>query len=106
MAFIIKQNDTSPAIQATLKDATGSNVNLNGCVVVMHMKSASGVLKVSEEMTIVDAANGIVKYDWVTGDTDTVDTYYVEFQVTYADLTVETFPNDDRAVILVKSELA
>tara|TARA_B110000503_G_scaffold131136_1_gene205321 strand:- start:71 stop:391 length:321 start_codon:yes stop_codon:yes gene_type:complete len=106
MAFIIKQNDTSPAIQATLKDATGSNVNLTGADVVMHMKSASGVLKVSEEMTIVDAANGIVKYDWVTGDTDTVDTYYVEFQVTYADLTVETFPNDDRAIILVKSELA
>ena len=106
MAFIIKQNDTSPAIQATLKDATGSNVDLTGADVVMHMKSVNGVLKVSEEMTIVDAANGIVKYDWVTGDTDTVDTYYVEFQVTYADLTVETFPNDDRAIILVKSELA
>ena len=106
MAFIIKQNDTSPAIQATLKDANGSAIDLTGADVVMHMKSVNGVLKVSEEMTIVDAANGVVKYDWVTGDTDTVGTYYVEFQVTYADLTIETFPNDDKAVILIKPELA
>jgi hypothetical protein len=106
MAFIIKQNDTSPAIQATLKDANGSAINLNGADVVMHMKSVNGVLKVSEEMTIVDADTGVVKYDWVTGDTDTVGTYYVEFQVTYADLTIETFPNDDKAVILIKPELA
>jgi hypothetical protein len=106
MAFIIKQNDTSPAIQATLKDANGSAIDLTGADVVMHMKSVNGVLKVSEEMTIVDADTGVVKYDWVTGDTDTVGTYYVEFQVTYADLTIETFPNDDKAVILIKPELA
>tara|TARA_R110000823_G_scaffold139299_1_gene269048 strand:+ start:253 stop:573 length:321 start_codon:yes stop_codon:yes gene_type:complete len=106
MAFIIKQNDTSPAIQATLKDANGSTINLNGAVVNIHMKSVNGVLKVDEQMTVVDADTGVVKYDWVTGDTDTVGTYYVEFQVTYADLTIETFPNDDKAVILIKPELA
>ena len=106
MAFIIKQNDTSPAIQATLKDANGSAIALTGADVAMHMKSVNGVLKVREEITIVDADTGVVKYDWVTGDTDTVGTYYVEFQVTYADLTIETFPNDDKAVILIKPELA
>jgi hypothetical protein len=96
MAFTIKQNDTSPAIQATLKDGNGSPI----------MKSVDGVLKVSEQMTIVDADTGVVKYEWATGDTDTVGTYYVEFQVNYADLTIETFPNSSNIVILIKPELA
>ena len=106
MAFTIKQNDTSPAIQATLKDGNGSPINLNGADVVIHMKSVDGVLKVNEQVTIVDADTGVVKYEWVTGDTDTVGTYYVEFQVTYADSTIETFPNSSNIIIFIKPELA
>jgi uncharacterized protein YfaS (alpha-2-macroglobulin family) len=92
MAFTIKQNDTSPAIQATLKDGNGSPINLNGADVVIHMKSVDGVLKVNEQVTIVDADTGVVKYEWATGDTDTVGTYYVEFQVTLCRFNNRDFP--------------
>ena len=69
------------------------------------MKSLGGTIKVNETMTIVDSPNGIVKYDWQTGDTDTVGTYNVEFQVTYSDTTIETFPNNGNLVINVVREL-
>ena len=105
MAFSIKQNDTSPSLQATLKDSNLTPINLNGATVEFHMKSLDGVIKVDETMTIVDSPNGIVKYDWQTGDTDTVGTYNVEFQVTYSDASIETFPNNGNLVINVVREL-
>ena len=105
MAFNIKQNDTSPSLQATLKDSNLTPINLNGATVEFHMKSLGGTIKVNETMTIVDSPNGIVKYDWQTGDTDTVGTYNVEFQVTYSDTTIETFPNNGNLVINVVREL-
>jgi hypothetical protein len=105
MAFNIKQNDTSPSLQATLKDSALSPINLNGATVVLHMKSLEGVIKVDAAMTIVESLNGIIKYDWQTGDTDTVGTYYVEFEVTYADASIETFPNTGSLVVSVVREL-
>ena len=106
MAFSIKQNDTSPSLQATLKDSTLTPISLNGATVQFHMKSLDGVVKVDETMTIVDSDNGIIRYDWQTGDTDTVGTYNVEFQVTYYDTTIETFPNNGNLVINVVRELS
>lgn len=105
MAFSIKQNDTSPSLQATLKDASQTAVNLTGATVMFHMKSVDGTVKVDEEMTITDAEGGVVQYDWQAGDTDTVGTYYVEFEVTYSDLAVETFPNNGNKVVTVVKEL-
>lgn len=105
MAFSIKQNDTSPSLQATLKDAYQSPISLNGATVMFHMKSVDGTIKVDAEMTVTDEDNGVVKYDWQAGDTDTVGTYYVEFEVTYADASVETFPNNGNKVVTVVKEL-
>lgn len=105
MAFSIKQNDTSPSLQATLKDASQAPINLTGATVMFHMKSLDGAIKIDTEMTITDERNGVVKYDWQSGDTDTVGTYYVEFEVTYADASVETFPNNGNKVVSVVKEL-
>jgi hypothetical protein len=105
MAFSIKQNDTSPALQATLKDAALSPINLNGATVMFHMKSLDGTMKVDAAMTITSPLEGVVEYNWEAGDTDTVGTYYVEFEVTYFDDSVETFPNNGNKVITVVKEL-
>ena len=105
MAFSIKQNDTSPALQATLKDAALVPIDLTGATVMFHMKSVDGTIKVDEAMTITNNEGGVVQYNWQAGDTDTVGTYYVEFEVTYADLAVETFPNNGNKVITVVKEL-
>lgn len=105
MAFSIKQNDTSPSLQATLKDATLTPVNLAGATVMFHMKSVDGTIKVDQQMTITNASGGVVQYDWQAGDTDTVGTYYVEFEVTYSDSSIETFPNNGNKVVSVVKEL-
>jgi len=105
MSFTIKQNDTSPSIQATLKDASGSAIDLSGANVSFHMKPLSGDIKVDSSMTITDATNGVVRYDWQSTDTDTVGTYLVEFEVTYSDNSVETFPNNRNLVVNVVRQL-
>lgn len=105
MAFNIKQNDTSPSLQATLKDASLEPIGLVGASVQFHMKSVDGTLKVDAAMDVIDSDNGIIQYDWQSGDTDTVGTYYVEFEVTYTDATVETFPNNGNKTINVVKEL-
>jgi hypothetical protein len=105
MAFSIKQNDTSPALQATLKDAALVPIDLTGATVMFHMKSVDGTIKVDEAMTITNNEGGVVQYNWQAGDTDTVGTYYVEFEVTYADASVETFPNNGNKVVTVVREL-
>jgi hypothetical protein len=43
---------------------------------------------------IVNEATGIVQYNWVADDTDTVGSFQAEFEVTYSDGTIETFPNN------------
>lgn len=105
MAFSIKQNDTSPSLQATLKDAALNPVDLTGATVMFHMKSVDGTVKIDQEMTVTNESGGVVQYDWQSGDTDTVGTYYVEFEVTYADSSVETFPNNGNKVVSVVREL-
>tara|TARA_R110000803_G_scaffold61711_1_gene121704 strand:- start:212 stop:532 length:321 start_codon:yes stop_codon:yes gene_type:complete len=105
MAFSIKQNDTSPSLQATLKDASQSPVLLSGATVMFHMKSVDGTVKVNQPMTITNADGGVVQYSWQAVDTDTVGTYYVEFEVTYADASIETFPNNGNRVVSVVREL-
>jgi len=105
MAFSIKQNDTSPSILATLKDANDVPVNLTAANVRFHMKSIGGSIKIDSAMTVITAPEGLVRYDWVAADTDTFGTYYVEFEVTYTDGSIETFPNTGSLVVSVVKEL-
>jgi hypothetical protein len=42
MAFIIKQNDTSPSLEATLSDANLVPVDLTAATVMLHMKAVGG----------------------------------------------------------------
>lgn len=105
MAFNIKQNDTSPSLQATLKDASGTAIALTGASVRFHMKALDGTVKVNAAMAITNASGGVVQYNWQTGDTNTVGSYSVEFEVTYSDSTIETFPNNQNLTISVVREL-
>lgn len=105
MAFTIKQSDTSPSIRATLKDADGNPINLTGATVQFHMKSVDGTLTVDQAATITTPLAGVVTYDWQASDTDVAGTYSAEFEVTYADLSVETFPNTDNLAIVITPEL-
>lgn len=95
MTFSIKQNDTAPSLRATLLDGDGNPVNLSGSTVRFHMRLlGQTAIVVNQSATLIDAANGIAQYNWVAADTDTIGSYQAEFEVTYANGTIETFPND------------
>lgn len=103
--FQIKRNDTAPPIQATLT-ADGSAVDLTSATVDFHMMDSSGAIKVDAAATLVTAASGIVKYVWQTGDTDQAGRFRAEWEVTFPDGTIRTFPNPGYTNVLVNGDLA
>lgn len=104
-AFKIKRNDTSPSIQITCQDSNGTAVDVTGASVQFHMRlagSADGAtLKVDAAGSVVSGSSGTVKYDWSASDTNTAGEYECEFEITFGDGTVETFPSSgyDRVII-------
>ena len=106
MAFSIKQNDTAPSLRATLKNGSGTVIDLTNATVRFHMKAVGETsVKVDAVANIVDAEGGIVQYNWGASDTDTAGSYYAEFEVTYGDATVETLPNNSNLSISIRAEL-
>lgn len=91
--FEIKRNDTSPAILFSLDPA----VNLVGAAVVFSMRPRGGGATVIDRAAASvhgDASvSSVVRYDWAVGDTADAGSYEAEFEVTYLDGSVETFPN-------------
>ena len=107
MTFYIKQNDTSPSMLATLQDANDTAIDLTSASVRFHLRPiSSSTVKVDAPVTIVTADEGIVRYDWLAADTDTIGSYQAEFEVTYADASIETFPNDGYIRVEIISDIA
>lgn len=110
--FYIKQDNTSPALEAQLKDNDGNAVDLTGASVRFQMKKVGDDSpSVDASAKITDASNGIVAYDWSIGDTDTTGSYIAEFDVDYSGGTGdnftsdETFPNNDYLMIRIEDNL-
>ena len=55
---------------------------------------------------MVSASLDIVQYNWVAADSNTIGTYTAEFEVTYPDTTVETFPNNGYIRIEITDDIA
>ena len=107
MTFFVKQNDTSPTLDATLKDADDAAVDLTGASVRFHMrKVGKGTAVVDGAATITGALTGQVRYAWSGSDTASIGTYNGEFEVTYSDGTIETFPNNGFISIEITDDLA
>lgn len=105
--FVMKRNDTSPAIEMQLLSNAGSAVPISGATVRFHMKNAqTQEIVINAVATIVNAATGIVKYEWDSLDTLTSGRYLAEWEVTYSDSRIETFPNNGNQVIVITDDLA
>lgn len=104
--FSIKVGDTSPAI---LVELSPSDVDVSGASVVFNMwDRRTKTVKIDRAAATIVAASGPAQlsYAWAVEDTDTEDTFEAEFEVTYVDGSVETFPNDSYIRVNVKSDIA
>lgn len=103
--FSIKQNDTRPSILATLTAAATDVISS----VTFRMSTKAGVRKVDHSAAIQTqpsaSSGGQVKYQWLTGDTDTAGDYRGEFIVTFNDGRIETYPNRGYIAIHVEQAL-
>ena len=105
--FYIKQNDTASFITRDLKDAFGAPVNVTGATVKfsMRVKPAGTVIVDDQDAVSVTAGTGRVRYEWTAANTNTADEYEGEFQVTYANGKIQTFPNDGHIPIVITDDI-
>ena len=54
---------------------------------------------------VEDALTGLVSYSWLSGDTDDASVYLSEWEVTWNDGTVETFPKIGYETVLIQADL-
>lgn len=93
--FNIKQNDTQPALRAQFNDGDGLAIVLTDSSVRFHMRPiGSSQVKIDATAVVITPTSGLVEYNWIAADTDTIGSYQAEFEVTYPDGTIETFPNN------------
>lgn len=104
--LIIKRNDTWPPVRFTLGDIHGP-VDLSTALGVKLLMKGNTILVTG--MCTVDAdqvANkGKGSYAWAVGDTALTDEYTLEFEVTWGDGTVTTFPNDKYQTVEIQDDL-
>jgi hypothetical protein len=105
--FTIGEGDTSPNLKTRLKKQTEDGVESvtleAGDSVDFYMADLDdGSVKVDgKSAEVVNASDGVVKYDWDSGDTDVISQFAGEFEVAYSDGSTETFPNDGHITVNV-----
>lgn len=100
--FTIKRGDTSPSLVYTLSPAVG----LVGAGVVFNMRPVSGTTVISRAAANIDDATvGVVSFDFTSTHTAVSGTYQAEFEITFADGSVETYPNDDYLIVSITPDL-
>lgn len=109
----VKESDTSPIVRAVLRDGADQPVDLAGIQGVRFiMKRLRDTTLIVDADAVVDqvgdgsdGTKGYVRYAWEIGDTDEAGGFLGEFEVTYADGDVETFPNDGYLTIAILEDL-
>jgi hypothetical protein len=106
--FTIKRGDTLPSIQSTLthSDNSGGLASASSVKFIMRLPYTN-TPKVRAAATLVEVSDTtlVVRYDWVSGDTNVADEYRAEWEVTFASGKIETFPNDGYNIIQVFQDL-
>ena len=103
----IKQNDTRPYWPVTLTFDDGTNPDLTGATVRFHARDKSdGVVKIDAAVTITGAASGQCEWRPEAADTDVPGRYDCEWEVTFADATIQTFPTRGYDRLKIVGELA
>lgn len=106
-SLVIKQGDTAAAVRARLTDRDGPVTLQPGATVRFHMRQVHGTKTVTGT-AITDPNTGEILYRWRADgtDTDTPGVYEQEWEVTFPDTTVATFPSDGWNSIVILEDLA
>lgn len=103
--YTCKRHDLLPALEAHLKNADGTALDLTGRTVTFMMRTrAATTLKVDAAASIVDATSGHVRYQWVGTDTDTAGEYIGEFE-TLLGAQPQTVPSGSYVTIDIVADL-
>lgn len=112
--IILKQHDLRPVVQGTLYDppvppsTTYLATDLTSCTVRLLWRHTTLLnVKFSASATIVGSpSNGVVQYQWVSGDTDVVGDYNVEWEVINAGGKPRTYPTKDYLLMRIVANLS
>lgn len=100
--FRIKSGDTKPYIQAVLTDSDGTVIDLTGATAKFNLGDSTFASYFTGTATITDESAGELEYRWDgTTDNNTPGTYYGEFEITYSDSKIQTFPADNTLIVEV-----
>jgi hypothetical protein len=107
---IMRQGDTRPYLDCTLKDANGAR-DLTGETVRFVMKSSGDTIVINEsstgsQVTLVNTTGGQVRYAWSTSDTDTPGDFLGDWEATDGSGDELTFPNVGHIEITITPELS
>ena len=92
--FWIKKGDTSPVITGQLLDGDLRPVNITGATVRFRAKDrTTGASVIDAAATVTDATTGQVRYAWQAADTAAQREMLAEWVVTFADSTIQSWPN-------------
>ncbi|MFC6717903.1 hypothetical protein ACFQGT_09710 [Natrialbaceae archaeon GCM10025810] len=99
--FTIKQGDTSPALEATLRDGSGLPIDLTDATVELRVRDEHGEVHINSSAFVEPEEDGVVVYEWKPEDTARPGIFRGEWHVTFEDGSVETFPNSGYLSIYV-----
>ena len=99
----MKTGDTSPSLSYAL---IPTSVDLTGASVVFSMarRGVTIIDRAAANVTTV-TVTPTVEYEWQAGDTDLEGLALAEFEVTFSNGTIETFPNGDYIYIKLNEDL-
>ncbi len=88
-----KQNDTTPLTGELTENGSPVDLSQASKVEFFMKKDRDSEPKVSAVAEIVSEVDGEVRYQFNPEDVDEAGIFLAEWQVTYADSTLQTFPN-------------
>ncbi len=111
--FYMAQNDTGPVLEAVLTDEDGTVIDLTGLAdtdIRFHMANPDAAAPKVDDNTntsiVAPPTDGKVQYDWQAADTDEPGFFDAEFQATFTDGSIVSFPNYKYFTVLIREEIA
>lgn len=103
----MKQGDTQPSIRRQLVSKNnGSPIDMDGATAKFVMMDSAGNVKINKAAVVESPkSEGIVRYDWETGDTNQDGVFDAEFQITFDGNGIHTIPNDGYIKVPITEEL-